>query len=453
MARIIGLDLGAWSVKATIMEGGFSRFDVVDQYIETVPQDGEELPSFESRVAAAERLLQNLSVDESTLFGLGYPIDKASMRWVTMPFTDKNQIAQTLSFEVEGLVPFDLDEMVVEHRILGSTDDGSAVLAAIVPREGLGGHIQAVAEAGFDPKSLVIDGDLLSTHGEAGVEAIIDIGHSRTIVTVARDGETVFSRAISMGGWHLTQAVAKGNDVDWATAESLKHAARLDTATVSEWDDDQATQSTDSPAPIAPADVTTDALRAALLPLLASLRTTLIGFEDTSGHEVDRIRLTGGTSELDGLVNMLKDEMGVAVTTIALGTSDLSHSYAHALSALQVSAPQAGSSSGPATFVTGETWRTFASSLSHRLRWSCWVSSEQPRGSPSNTKTLRPSSHGSMLSSPRQWPPRAATPSYRWSLRPLMKRSRHCSSRLSRPAHALTSWVQSSRRRRRLSRH
>ena len=44
MARIIGLDLGAWSVKATIMEGGFSRFDVVDRYIETVPQDGEELP-------------------------------------------------------------------------------------------------------------------------------------------------------------------------------------------------------------------------------------------------------------------------------------------------------------------------------------------------------------------------------------------------------------------------
>ena len=126
--------------------------------------------------------------------------------------------------------------------------------------------------------------------------------------------------------------MAKANDVDWATAESLKHGARLDTATVSEWDDDQATQSTDSAAPIAPADVTTDALRAALLPLLASLRTTLIGFEDTSGHEVDRIRLTGGTSELDGLVNMLKDEMGVAVTTIALGTSDLSHSYAHALS-------------------------------------------------------------------------------------------------------------------------
>ena len=62
-----------------------------------------------------ERLLQNLSVDESTLFGLGYPIDKASMRWV-YAIHGQEPIAQTLSFEVEGLVPFDLDEMVVEHE-------------------------------------------------------------------------------------------------------------------------------------------------------------------------------------------------------------------------------------------------------------------------------------------------------------------------------------------------
>ena len=332
MARIIGLDLGAWSAKATIMEGGFSRFDVVDRRIESVPQDGEGVPSLASRIAAAERLLADIPVDDSTLFGLSYPIDNASMRWVTMPFTDKTQIAQTLSFEVEGLVPFDLDEMVVEHRVIGSAGEGSAVLAAIVPRDGLADHIGALARDGLDPKSLVIDGDLLSTHGGAGIEAIIDIGHSRTIVTVAKDGETMFSRAISMGGWHLTQAVAAAHDVDWATAETLKHGARLATATVAEWDDDDATQSTDPAPPMARGDQTTDALRAALTPLLASLRTTLIGFEDSSGHEIDRIRLTGGTSELDGLVTLLKSEMGVAVTTIPLESSDLGQPYAHALS-------------------------------------------------------------------------------------------------------------------------
>ena len=40
------------------------------------------------------------------------------------------------------------------------------------------------------------------------------------------------------------------------------------------------------------------------------------------------------TSELDGLVNLMKSEMGVGVTTIPLETSDLSQPYAHALSSL-----------------------------------------------------------------------------------------------------------------------
>jgi Tfp pilus assembly PilM family ATPase len=332
MARIIGLDLGSWSVKATIMEGGFSRFDVVERRIQEVPQDGSALPTRAARIAAARELLDDLVIDDNTSVGIAYPIDMASMRWVAMPFTDKNQIAQTLSFEVEGLVPFNLDDMLVEHRIIGTSGEGSAVLAAMIPKDGLRTHIDALADAGLDPKSLVVDGDLLSTHGGAGVEAILDMGHSRTLVTVAKDGETIFSRAVSIGGWHLTQAIAEAHETDWETAEAMKHGARLSTKTVAEWDDEEVTQSTE-PGPHLPhGDATTNALRDALAPLVASLRTTLIGFEDTTGLEVDRIRLTGGTSELDGIINLLKVEMGVSVATIPVETSDLRHPYAHALS-------------------------------------------------------------------------------------------------------------------------
>ena len=76
----------------------------------------------------------------------------------------------------------------------------------------------------------------------------------------------MFSRAVSLGGWHLTQAVAKANDVDWATAETLKHGARLATATVAEWDDEEATHSTEPAPPTARGDATTDAIRDALTP-------------------------------------------------------------------------------------------------------------------------------------------------------------------------------------------
>ena len=118
MARIIGIDLGAWSVKATVLEGGFSRFEVAEQTSQLVTQSDGELPSQSAKRDALQTILATLGADESTVVGTGYPVDNASVRLIQMPFADKNQIAQTLEFEVEGLVPYDLEEMIVAHRIV-----------------------------------------------------------------------------------------------------------------------------------------------------------------------------------------------------------------------------------------------------------------------------------------------------------------------------------------------
>ena len=101
-------------VKATIMEGGFSRFDVVERVIEVIPQDGTATPSIEQRLEAATASLMESS---STTAQLWYCLPHRQCFHALGPDAvhRQGQIAQTLSFEVEGLVPFDPDEMVVEH--------------------------------------------------------------------------------------------------------------------------------------------------------------------------------------------------------------------------------------------------------------------------------------------------------------------------------------------------
>jgi len=313
------------------MEGGFSRFEVVEQISQLVRHPHGQLPDRSAKLEALETILATLGVGDTTVVGTGFPVDQASIRLIQMPFSDKNQIAQTLEFEVEGLVPYDLDEMVVSHRIVSSSPEGSAVLTAIAPREQLRPFIHDFAALNADPKSIVIDGDLLAIYGEYGTEAIIDIGHSRTIVTVAREGNAVYSRGISIGGWHLTQAIANHAKVGFEEAQKIKHEMTLSTTAYAEWDDDEETQADASPPPARDGS-DTEAVRTALRPLLASLRTSLVGYEDASGHEIDRIRLTGGSSELVGLLNMLKVEMGVPVSKVAPGRIDLHSPYGHTLS-------------------------------------------------------------------------------------------------------------------------
>jgi type IV pilus assembly protein PilM len=337
MASIIGIDIGSWAIKATVLQGGFNRYEVDGQYTKQVTAVDGEIPTSEARYEALRDLLQEVYSEETAQFGTTFPVNHASMRLVSMPFTDKNQIAQTLAFEVEGLVPYDLNDMVLHHRIVSSDTTGSSVLASLTPKDRLGALLAQLSEVGADPKSCVIDGDILGVYGQHGTSAVIDIGHIRTIVTVTKDGETMFSRGISQGGWHLTQALSAHTGLSFSEAELRKHSAQLSTTTPAQWDDDEPTQTGAAP-PSSSLDNDGQVLRKALGPLLAGIRTTLISFEDEAKIEIESVMLTGGTAQMSGLLNMLKAELGVSVEMISSGgngTHSLSAACANRTAGIQ----------------------------------------------------------------------------------------------------------------------
>ncbi len=330
MARIIGLDIGTWAIKATVLHGGFNRFDIEGQL--SVPIEGAEGtdPSIGDTLSAVEQMVALIESAERRQWGAAFPVNHAALRAVTLPFTDKNQVAQTLQFEIESLVPYDLSEMVMAHRIVDVNEQGSRVLAALAPHSRVGTRLAELSDAGADPKTLVLDGDILGGLAGSGTEAILDIGHTRTIVSVAKDSQTVFSRGISQGGLDLTQALAHTFGVDHTEAQKRKHAAHLSTKAVAEWADEDATN-TDEP-PVAIRNPDADVLRKALAPLIASIRTTLISYEEESGVDIERIQITGGTSNLAGLTTLLKAELGVSVSILRTGSMDTNSPNGHALS-------------------------------------------------------------------------------------------------------------------------
>ena len=85
---------------------------------------------------------------------------------------------------------------------------------------------QGLSEAGADPKVLVVAADLLGAYADSGVQAIVDLGHTRTLVSLCRDGHVVGCRALTGGGRDLTSALASAHGLSWEQAENRKHAAR-----------------------------------------------------------------------------------------------------------------------------------------------------------------------------------------------------------------------------------
>jgi len=74
-----------------------------------------------------------------------------SHRILRLPFADAARLAATVPFELESLVPFDIESGLISFTVLEREGDGATVLAAIAQRAEVTRHLDEMHEAGIDP--------------------------------------------------------------------------------------------------------------------------------------------------------------------------------------------------------------------------------------------------------------------------------------------------------------
>ena len=103
-----------------------------------------------------------------------------------------------------------------------------------ISREWFGDFLEELKDAELDPRIVTIDTVayaklVTSIEEDTSTLAIVDIGHKTSSVTVLKNGELRTVRTIAGGGHQLTLALMKGLEVDYASAERIKHTKiRLD---------------------------------------------------------------------------------------------------------------------------------------------------------------------------------------------------------------------------------
>ena len=354
MATAIGIDLGTHAVKLALLEGRPGKMEQVDYHIQLVPQDAENPPTLDARLAALKMLLDGLDKMPGGTWSAAYPTESASLRTVVLPFTDRGQIEKTIEFEIENYVPFKLPDFVLDYRVIDQEGGRSKVLAALAERDGLAATLDGLSEMGLDPRHMMLDAEpLAGLAGGTGCKLVVDVGHSRTLVALAVDGQLMDARAISFGGRDLTLAICQQLGLSWGESELAKHRAQLGggaDSVVIEWEEEGDGEQTDSwfddvsptnsgvdvpenplasgePKPVAPAapnlaakkpstkpTVTVEgALLTALGPMVSSLRATLLSFEARLDRDVEAVVLTGGSADLGGFSGWLSGAIELPV--------------------------------------------------------------------------------------------------------------------------------------------
>ncbi len=297
---VIGLDLGSSTVKAAVLKGSFRGYEVEDFLSleaeeeeldpavepggpaqlsprdEADPEgddaDDDELQEPEERpespqVAAARKVLTAIGRPQAVVV-VAVPAGRASAWRVELPFADKKRVAQSIGFELENYVPWDLDDVVLDYQVLEADSDGSRIFAAMVPRERVAELLSSLKRLDVDPRYIAVDAAELARLVPVSEEseAVLDIGASRTLVCVVREGRPLWIRSLDVG------------------ADSFG-----DIGDVGPW--------------------------------MMQVRASLIAAEESGAPTIDAVLLTGGGSRREDLYELLADDLGVDVEALELPDS------------------------------------------------------------------------------------------------------------------------------------
>ncbi|MFQ5458615.1 MAG: type II secretion system protein GspL, partial [Myxococcota bacterium] len=296
--RVLGLDIGTYGVKAVLSRGGLGRLEVRRFMRQQIEGQGEgDLPAVIRHAMAQFRQEDDLTGTEIIC---AFPGQLASFRRLHLPFTDPNKIKQTVPFEVETQVPYEIDELLLDYQVLEKDADGAQVLVGLTQRDALRDLLARLESAGVDPRILEFDATALSNVAGFLEEAdgfvfIVDLGHSKTCLCGLRDGKLHSVRTIPLGGRALTEALQQDLGAENLEAERRKHSAGIDLL-----------------------ERGTPAFTRTLDRLAKEIDRTLNAPENTGGGRPDRLLLCGGTARLRGLPAYLEERVGLPCKLLAL---------------------------------------------------------------------------------------------------------------------------------------
>ncbi len=230
---LAGLDIGSSSIKVVQLKETGKGYRLTNMGVRPLPQevivDGAIMDagiiSDTLREMAKEIKLKAKDVAIS-VSGHSVIIKKIKVQEMT-----EEELERNIQFEAEQYVPFDASEVNMDFVILGTGgEDGKMdVLLVVVKKDVINDLTNVVRDAGLNPVVVDVDAFALENMYETNyvlapeeVVALVNVGASTTNINIVRDGISIFTRDISVGGNQFTEAIQKQLQVSFEEADQLK---------------------------------------------------------------------------------------------------------------------------------------------------------------------------------------------------------------------------------------
>lgn len=306
--RAIGLDIGSAYLKAALIQESKSGYELA--LFDMMPleygiiYDGI-INDRDKLIFYLQEFIKRLGIKGSdAVIGIAGH-SSVIIKRITIPQMTEEELDISIRYEAEQYVPFDINDVDIDFQILGPSADveGQMDVILIAAKKAVVKEYYDVVKAGgLNPVIIDADAFALSNMFEINYDipdknvALVNIGACITNINILQNKRPIFTRDIAIGGNHYTEILEKGMNISREDAERLKLGRSIEG--------------------IDPIDFQI-AMNSASEEIIAEIYRSFEFFRSSvSDEEITRIILSGGTSMVKGLLDMMKERLGIGVEIV-----------------------------------------------------------------------------------------------------------------------------------------
>jgi type IV pilus assembly protein PilM len=232
--EVIGIDIGSSSIKLLQLKEQKGVYTLLNAGIVPLPSeaivDNTLMDSF-LIVEAVKKLITSLGVKVKDV-ACSISGNSVIIRKIILPAMSPEELEEQITWEAEQYIPFDINDVNIDFQILSPdiVDPSKMnVLLVASKKDIINDYVAVFNEAGLQLSVVDVDSFAVQNTFEINhdikpeeIIALVNIGASVMNINVVKNGITLFTRDVQMGGNLYTEEIQKQMGVGSTDAESIK---------------------------------------------------------------------------------------------------------------------------------------------------------------------------------------------------------------------------------------
>ena len=304
---IVGLDIGSSTVKAVELSVKPKGVELLRIGTAALPPEAIVQGAFLNASAIVDAIKAALAKGGIKCKNVAAAVAGPSVivKKVSLPSMSREELEESIKWEAEQYIPFDINEVNLDFQILGGEmDDLMEVLLVAAKKELIDDYVALVSDAGLRPMVIDVAGFAVANAFAANYDsssdeviALVNIGAQMVNINVLAGGVPTFTRDIATGGNQLTEELQKSLSLSYEDAERAKLG-------------DEA----EGDAPSVPAQDVEAVVQSVTETVLGEISRSLDFYSATAAdNQISRVILSGGASRSTGMMEAFHEKTNLPV--------------------------------------------------------------------------------------------------------------------------------------------